>query len=89
MVLCCDPLAIALTAAASAQQSTTSKTHLVRGTFDSWRTDPIEGHSGLGATTGLKQVAPARGSLREWFGKFAGALDSAATKLGRLAGRVC
>ena len=25
----------------------------------------------------------------EWFGKFAGALDSAATKLGRLAGCVC
>ena len=43
----------------------------------------------ISATTGLKQVAPARGSLREWFDKSAGALDSAATKLGRLAGPGC
>ena len=34
----CDPLAIVLTAAASAPG------HLVRNTFDSCRTDAIEGH---------------------------------------------
>jgi hypothetical protein len=46
MVLWCDPLAIALTAAASVHRSTTSKTTLVRSTFDTCRTDSIEGSSG-------------------------------------------
>jgi hypothetical protein len=46
MVLTCDPLAIALTAAASARRSTTVQSHiLVRSTSDSCRADTIESHS--------------------------------------------
>jgi hypothetical protein len=45
-VLCCDPLAIALTAAASARRQPLSKPHLVRSTFYSGRADAIEGHRG-------------------------------------------
>jgi len=44
MVLCCDPLAIALTAAASARRRRL-RPHLVRSTFDSCRADAIERHS--------------------------------------------
>jgi hypothetical protein len=43
MVLCCDPLAIALTAAASARRSTPSKATLVRSAFDCCRADATEG----------------------------------------------
>ena len=52
MVLCCDPLAIALTAGASARRSTTVKPLLVRSTFDSCRGDAIEGSQRLWANSG-------------------------------------
>jgi hypothetical protein len=43
LVLCCDPLVIALTAAASAQAiNHRLKPRLVRSTFDSCRADAIE-----------------------------------------------
>jgi hypothetical protein len=46
MVLCCDPLAIALTAAASARRSNRCQNpHLVRSTFNSCHADAIELHS--------------------------------------------
>jgi hypothetical protein len=49
MVLGYDPIAIALTAAASARRSKTTiflKPHLVRSTLDTCRADAIEAHSG-------------------------------------------
>jgi hypothetical protein len=63
-VLCCDPLAIALTAAVFGTAINHSlKPHLVRSTFDSRRAQAIEGHSGYGPLpdiTGLN-VTPHRG----------------------------
>jgi hypothetical protein len=45
-VLCCDPLAIALTAAVFGTAINHSlKPHLVRSTFDSRRAQSIEDHS--------------------------------------------
>jgi hypothetical protein len=45
MVLCCDPLAIALTGAAA---NRCLKPHLARSTFESCRAQPVEGHGGYG-----------------------------------------
>jgi hypothetical protein len=47
MVLCPDPLTIAVTAAASAWRSITAQTILIRSTFDTCRTDLIEGSQQL------------------------------------------
>jgi hypothetical protein len=54
MVLCCDPLATALTAAASARRSTA---FLVRSTFDSCRADANERHSAYGPQAVIHKVA--------------------------------
>jgi hypothetical protein len=48
MVLCCDPLAIALTGAAT---NRCLKPHLVRSTFESCRAQPVEGHGGYGPSS--------------------------------------
>jgi hypothetical protein len=56
IVLCCDPLAIALTAAASAIHCL--KPHLVRSTSDSCRGDAIERHSACGPIPELLRFRP-------------------------------
>jgi hypothetical protein len=49
MVACCDPMAIALTAAVSARRSRIAQNHIgSRSTFGSCRGDAIERHSRCG-----------------------------------------
>jgi hypothetical protein len=59
MVPYCDPLAIALTAAARHGDQPPSKPHLVRGTFDICRGDAIEGSQQLRATKRTRYAAAA------------------------------
>lgn len=59
MVLCCDPLAIALTAAVSARESTTARNHVWSAVpFGTCGTDPIEVSQQLWARSGTHRYSP-------------------------------